>query len=73
MTIAEFKAWLEGYTANMGVAPTAEQWKAIKAKLDKLQVVTVEPLYPHYKWREPKMWWKCPSYDDNKTVPLRDR
>ncbi|WP_395543286.1 hypothetical protein [Neotabrizicola sp. sgz301269] len=33
MTLNEFKAWLEGFEAAMGDAPTPEQWKTIKAKL----------------------------------------
>lgn len=35
MTLNEFKAWLEGFEAGMcGNPPNAEQWAAIKAKLD---------------------------------------
>lgn len=75
MTIAEFKAWLEGFSEAMSGAPTAEQWATIKKKIAALQAVSVEPLHG-YKWRElpkPSPWWKCPSprYDDNQTVPLR--
>jgi hypothetical protein len=33
MTLAEFKAWLEGYSEAIGEAPNAEQWKRIQAKL----------------------------------------
>lgn len=33
MTLAEFKAWLEGFEASVSGAPTADQWAAIKAKL----------------------------------------
>lgn len=71
MTIAEFKAWLEGYSANMGAAPTAEQWAAIKAKLDRLKVVS-DPVWPLHRqiYNAPPMRG-CPSYIDNKTVPLR--
>jgi len=34
VTVAEFRAWLEGFEEAMGgKPPTAEQWKAIKSKL----------------------------------------
>lgn len=33
MTLSEFKAWLEGFEAAMGDAPTSDQWGKIKAKL----------------------------------------
>ena len=74
MTIAEFKAWLEGFEAAMGNAPTPEQWETIKAKITQLR----EPagLPNGYKWRDfvkPAPWWECPPtirYDD-RTAPLR--
>jgi hypothetical protein len=34
MTLSEFKAWMEGFSVAIGDAPSAEQWKAILAKLD---------------------------------------
>lgn len=35
MTLAEFKAWLEGYSASFkDGAPNAEQWAEIKRRLD---------------------------------------
>ncbi len=34
MSLREFRAWLEGYSASIGDAPTPEQWAAIKAKLE---------------------------------------
>lgn len=39
MTLSEFRAWLDGFSAAMGDAPTAEQWAAIKAKLADVQPV----------------------------------
>lgn len=33
MTLNEFNAWLDGYTAKMGDAPTPDEWATIKAKL----------------------------------------
>lgn len=37
MTIAEFKAWLDGFEAAMSGAPTEEQWAKIKAKIGGLR------------------------------------
>lgn len=62
MTIAEFKAWLEGYSAHMNVAPTAEEWKVIKAKIEQLQDTISAPYAPYKKPRE---WWK-----DDRNLPL---
>jgi len=36
MTIAEFKAWLEGFGEAMSGPPTAEQWATIKTKLGRV-------------------------------------
>lgn len=33
MTVAEFKAWLDGFEASVMGAPTEEQWAKIKAKI----------------------------------------
>jgi hypothetical protein len=41
MTIAEFQAWLDGYSASFGDAPNAEQWAKIKGKIATLAVVAV--------------------------------
>lgn len=40
MTIAEFQAWLDGYSASFGDAPNAEQWAKIKGKIATLAVVS---------------------------------
>lgn len=34
MTIAEFKAWMDGYSIAIIDAPTPDQWVMIKRKLD---------------------------------------
>lgn len=40
MMLSEFKAWLDGLQTGLsGNPPTAEQWEALKAKLN---TVTVE-------------------------------
>lgn len=33
MTLAEFKAWFEGFTEAMSGAPDEDQWKRIKARV----------------------------------------
>lgn len=73
MTIAEFKAWLEGFEAAMSGAPTPEQWAAIKAKIatvrgDGQPKVTyrLPAGTPASPWREPNVF-----YNDDRTVPLR--
>lgn len=33
MTVNEFKAWIDGFSAAINGAPTLEQWDTIKAKL----------------------------------------
>lgn len=56
MTLAEFKAWFEGYTDGMGdQPPNAKQWEAIKAKVDK---ITGTPIpYPIYVERYVRPWY----------------
>lgn len=44
MTLAEFKAWLEGYESAIGATPDAEQWAKIKERL--ATVVAVSQSYP---------------------------
>lgn len=44
MTLNEFRAWLEGFEASFtGGVPNAEQWKAIKAKIEKTATTTAVP------------------------------
>lgn len=60
MTVAEFKAWLEGFEEAMGgKPPTAEQWKAIKAKLAR---VTIGDTPFARKYASPSPWWKTGPY-----------
>lgn len=41
MTLAEFKAWFEGFTEDMDGAPDAKQWKRIKARVKEIDGVAV--------------------------------
>lgn len=53
MSVSEFKAWLEGFEEAMGGnPPSADQWKAIKAKLAR-----VEPLKVAYRDALPSRAW----------------
>lgn len=36
MTLAEFKAWLEGFEEAMDAAPTPEQWAKIKDRIGQI-------------------------------------
>lgn len=36
MTLAEFKAWFEGFTESMDGTPSAKQWKRIKARVKEI-------------------------------------
>ena len=55
MTLAEFKAWFEGFTESMDGPPNAEQWDRIKERVALVDgtVLTREVIYrdrywPHY-------------------------
>lgn len=41
MTLAEFKAWFEGFTESMEGQPTAKQWKRIKERVAQIDGTTV--------------------------------
>lgn len=62
MNIAEFKAWLEGFTEAFpdGKAPTADQWAKIKAKIDKMAVVNVLPAVPAAPLKPRRPWYDEP-------------
>lgn len=53
MTPAELKSWIQGFDeANGGAPPTAEQWKAIKAKIE-LMVVNPSPYLEQVRRENP--------------------
>jgi hypothetical protein len=41
MTLAEFKAWFEGFTESMDGAPDEKQWKRIKARVKEIDGVAI--------------------------------
>lgn len=52
MTLAEFKAWFEGFTEDMDAAPTPKQWKRIKARVAQIDgiAITREVVYRDRYW-----------------------
>lgn len=52
MTLAEFKAWFEGFTEDMDAPPTAKQWKRIKARVAQIDgaAVTREVIWRDRYW-----------------------
>ena len=52
MTLAEFKAWFEGFTEEMGSTPSAKQWKRIKDRVKQIDgvAVTKEVIYRDCYW-----------------------
>ena len=52
MTLAEFKAWFEGFTESMEGQPTAKQWKRIKERVAQIDgvAVTREVIYRDRYW-----------------------
>ena len=59
MTLAEFKAWFEGYAENIEGAPSAKQWKLIKARVKEIDGEKItERMFIDRYW--PTTW---PRYD----------
>lgn len=59
MTLAEFKAWFEGYTEGMDSTPSVKQWDRIKARVKEIDGMTIiqTPVYVD-RWR---YWNPCGS------------
>ncbi|HEY0120631.1 MAG TPA: hypothetical protein VGC14_02530 [Rhizobium sp.] len=46
MTLAEFKAWFEGFTETLEAAPNEKQWERIKARVAEINgAVTTYPVF----------------------------
>lgn len=62
MTLAEFKAWFEGFTEDMEGAPTAKQWKRIKDRVKQIDgtAITKEVIYRDRYWRDYWTVWGDP-------------
>jgi len=52
MTLAEFKAWFEGFTEGMEGAPSANQWDRIKERVAQIDgtAITREVVYRDRYW-----------------------
>lgn len=57
MTLAEFKAWFEGFTETLEAAPNEKQWARIKARVAEIDgAVTTYPVFvdryipPYRRW-----------------------
>lgn len=52
MTLAEFKAWFEGFTEDMDGQPNAKQWTRIKARVAQIDgvAITREVVYRDRYW-----------------------
>jgi hypothetical protein len=63
MTLAEFKAWFEGFTEDMESAPTTKQWKRIKDRVKQIDgtVLTREVVYRDRWWRD---YWSAPIWNE---------
>lgn len=49
MTISEFKAWLDGFSAGIKDQPTKEQWEMVQEKLAGVhEPLPTLPEYPKY-------------------------
>lgn len=61
MTLAEFKAWFDGFTEDMEAVPNAKQWKRIKARVKEIDgsattyPVFIDRYFP--RWRTPYVSW----------------
>jgi hypothetical protein len=55
MTLAEFKAWFEGFTESIEAAPTEKQFKRIKAKVAQIDGSAVTyPIFVDRYWPSPR-------------------
>lgn len=82
MTLAEFKAWFEGFSETMEAAPNEKQWERIKARVAEINgTVTTYPVFvdryvpPYRPWYvgtplNPIIYGANTSLDVKSTVSL---
>jgi hypothetical protein len=75
MTLAEFKAWLEGFSESFGEAPSAEQWAKIKAKIASTEAFVSKPVVVPTVWAgqmggslSPGDNWRLHAAQNNQTI-----
>ena len=63
MTLAEFKAWFEGFTEDMEGSPSPKQWKRIKDRVKQIDgvAITKEVIYRDRYWRD---YWSMPIWNE---------
>ncbi len=61
MTIAEFRAWFEGYTENISDKPSAAQWERIKERVNE---ITPQPI-----WIDPSIYKPFETYEPPTQLP----
>ncbi len=59
MTLAEFKAWFDGFTEDMDGQPNKKQWERIKARVKEINGSVTT--YPVYVDRYVRPFWSSPS------------
>lgn len=58
MTLAEFKAWFEGFTEGIKVVPDTSQWQRIKKRITEIDnSPTSFPVYIERYVTPYKTWW----------------
>lgn len=74
MTLAEFKAWFEGFTEDMDGAPSKKQWERIKARVSEIDgvAVTRTVFVDHYIPAGRRYWWENPvvTWGSTTNIPL---
>ena len=70
MNLAEFKAWLEGYSASFrDGAPNAEQWAEIQKRIAQVQPLSFAPYGPRPDDTMTKPMIIGPYYSPSPSVP----
>ena len=80
MTLAEFKAWFEGFTEGMDAAPNADQWERIKARVKEIDGTAISyPVFIDRYWprryRDVEPWqpyWSCTTAVSGTAMPTFD-
>ena len=63
MTLAEFKAWFEGFTETLEAAPNEKQWERIKARVAEINgAVTTYPVFIDRYVPPYRQWWDGVRY-----------
>ncbi len=59
MTLAEFKAWFEGFIEDIDARPTEKQWKRIKARVKEIDGTAITKEIWYRDW---KPYWAGPYW-----------